>query len=128
MKRRHNFFPSQVLRNQIQRSVLVVAFLLSAGLVSASEACAQDDAQNGSPIAAVAAAEDIGMRTYVATRPSAPTPKIESAASVLVQSQTQGPIAIERHRAFYWLDRKSLTFGLVQGSAEVFDGVTTRYF
>ena len=46
----------------------------------------------------------------------------------LSKRQKQTPASAERTQPFYWLDRKSLVFGLVQGGAEIFDGVTTRYF
>lgn len=128
MKRRYFFFPSQVLQIQILRSGVAFAFLLSAGLGCASAVRAQDDASGVAPMAVVAAADDIGLKAYVAALPSAPTPKVEAASNALVQSQTQAPIAVERRRPFYWLDRKSLPYGLVQGGAEIFDGVTTRYF
>jgi hypothetical protein len=71
---------------------------------------------------------DAGLRAYVATLPSAPTPKVEVVASAINQTRQQTPVSAERARPFYWLDRRSLMFGLVQGGAEVFDGVTTRYF
>jgi hypothetical protein len=128
MERRHIFCSSKTSQIQILRSGLAFAILLSAATVCARTACAQDDAAGVSPVAVTATADDAGLRAYVATLPSAPTPKIEATSSVLVPSQKHAPIAIERPRPFYWLDRKSLTYGLVQGGAEVFDGVTTRYF
>ena len=128
MKRRHFFFLSQISQTQILRSGLAFAVLLSAGLACASAARAQDDAAGVSPIAVVARCDDSGLKAYVAALPSAPTPKVEAAANALVQTRSQTPISAERGHAFYWLDRKSLTYGLVQGGAEVFDGVTTRYF
>jgi hypothetical protein len=126
MERRHIFFHSLISQTQILRSSLAIAFLLSAGLASAVRA--QDDAPGASPMAVVAAADDIGLKAYVAALPSAPTPKFEAAAGAIVQPRSQTPASAEREHAFYWLDRKSLAYGLVQGGAEVFDGVTTRYF
>jgi hypothetical protein len=128
MKRRHFFFSSQISQTLISRSSLAFAFLLSAVLACSSAARAQDDGAGVAPIAVVATAEDSGLKAYVAALPSAPTPKVEAAASAIVQTRSQTPVSAERGHAFYWLDRKSLTYGLVQGGAEVFDGVTTRYF
>jgi hypothetical protein len=128
MKRRHFFFLSQISQTQILRSGLAFAVLCGAGLSGASAARAQGDAAGVSPIAVVGTADDSGLNAYVAALPSAPTPKVEAAASALVQTRSQTPISAERGHAFYWLDRKSLTYGLVQGGAEIFDGVTTRYF
>jgi hypothetical protein len=127
MKRRHIFSPSKNSATIISRCGLAIALLLSGGLACASEARAQDDA-NTSPMAVVGAADDIGLKAYVASLPSAPTPKVEAAAGAIVQTRSQTPIAVERGHSFYWLDRKSLTYGLAQGGAEIFDGVTTRYF
>jgi hypothetical protein len=128
MKRRHFFFLSQISQTQILRSGLAFAVLCGAGLSGARAARAQGDAAGVSPIAVVGTADDSGLNAYVAALPSAPTPKVEAAASALVQTRSQTPISAERGHAFYWLDRKSLTYGLEQGGAEVFDGVTTRYF
>ncbi len=55
-------------------------------------------------------------------------PKIESAPSAIVRSQSQIQVQVERRRPFYWLDRGSLAYGLTLGGAEIFDGLTTRYF
>jgi hypothetical protein len=79
-------------------------------------------------MAVVAAAGDIGLKAYVAALPSAPTPKVEATAGAIVEPRSQNPISAERGHAFYWLDRKSVMYGLAQGGAEIFDGVTTRYF
>lgn len=70
----------------------------------------------------------IGLREYVASLPSAPTAKVAPAASAGVQAQARIPVSAERNHRFYWLDRAALTYGSVLGGAEVFDGVTTRYF
>jgi hypothetical protein len=128
MTRRHIFFPSQVSQIKIPRSGLALAILLSAGLACASAVRAQDDAPSASPMAVIAAADDVGLKAYVASLPSAPVPKFEAAASAIVQPPSPTPVSTEHGHAFYWLDGKSLTHGLVQGGAEIFDGVTTRYF
>ena len=107
---------------------MAIAVSLGAGLARANTARAQGDAAGVSPIAVVATADDSGLKTYVASLPSAPTPKVEAAAIAIVQARSQAPVSGEREHAFYWLDRKSLTYGLVQGGAEIYDGVTTRYF
>jgi hypothetical protein len=90
--------------------------------------CAQDEALSVSPMADVAPNGETGLRAYVAALPSAPIPKVEPVAGAMVQPQAQISNSGERRRPFYWLDRTSLTLGLVQGGAEIFDGVTTRYF
>jgi hypothetical protein len=103
----------------------------AACMVSAETTQAQNDAPGAaSPLVAgaSAAADDISLRAAVATLPSAPTPKIQPVASAIVPLRTPASIAVERRHSFYWLDRKSLTYGLVLSSAEIFDGVTTRYF
>jgi hypothetical protein len=71
---------------------------------------------------------DAGLRAYVAALPSAPTPKVQPIAGPIIQPQSQTQLSGERAHRFYWLDRTSLTYGLVLGGAEIFDGVTTRYF
>lgn len=128
MDRRHFFFSSQISQTRISRSSWAFAFLLSAGLACASAARAQDDAVGVSPVAVVATADDSGLKAYFTALPSAPTPKVEAAAGAIVQTRSQTPVSAERGRSFYWLDRKLLMYGLVQGGAEIFDGVTTRYF
>jgi hypothetical protein len=99
-----------------------------ASLFCSLGARAQDDALYVSPMAKIAPADETGLRAYTAALPSAPTAKVESAASAAILPKTKMPNSGERTRPFYWLDRKSLTYGLVQGGAEIFDGVTTRYF
>lgn len=92
--------------------------------------CAQDQALSVSPMPEMESIGDAGLRAYVAALPSAPKPKVEPAANVSIEQQQRslGQVSSERGHRFYWLDRTSLTYGLVQGSAEIFDGVTTRYF
>jgi len=126
MKRRHNFFPSQISRTQFLRCNLALALFLSVGLVGASAVRAQDSAASVAPMAAVADTDEIGLKAYVAALPSAPTPKVGATASAIALAQSPSPVSIRQHA--YWLDRKSLAYGLVQGGAEIFDGVTTRYF
>jgi hypothetical protein len=116
------------LHSRVPRTHFAIAFFLIAGFVAATPSRAQDDLLTASPIPEIESAGDAGLRAYVATLPSAPTPKVEATASAIIQPPQQTPVSAERTRPFYWLDRKSLTFGLVQGGAEVFDGVTTRYF
>jgi hypothetical protein len=123
MTRRHIFSHSR-----IPRTYFATAFFLIAGFAAATPLRAQDDASGISPISEAESFGDTGLTSYVATLPSAPTPKVEATASAIIQPRQQTPGSAERTRPFYWLDRKSLTFGLVQGGAEVFDGVTTRYF
>jgi hypothetical protein len=101
---------------------------LIAGLAAAKPLRAQDDALNISPISGRESIGDAGFRAYIAALPSAPTPKVEPGVSSVVNARSQAPTPVEKTRPFYWLDRKSLAFGLVQGGAEAFDGVTTRYF
>src|ERR1700760_4326210 len=115
MTRRHIFFSSQVSQIKISRSGLAFAILLSAGLACASAVRAQDDAPSASPMAVIAAADDVGLKAYAASLPSAPVPTFEAAASAIVQQQSPTPDSTEHRHTFYWLDRKSLTYGLVQG-------------
>jgi hypothetical protein len=122
MTRRHILSHSR-----IPRTHFAIAFFLITGF-AATPSRAQDDLLTAAPIPEIESAGEAGLRAYVATLPSAPTPKVEATASAIIQPRQQIPVSAERTRAFYWLDRKSLTFGLVQGGAEVFDGVTTRYF
>lgn len=123
MECRHSFSPLRV-----GRSGFALALLWCAGFGGVSGVRAQDVALPVSPISAIEVPDDAGLRAYIATLPSAPTPNVEPAAPTILQGQspTQGPT--EQGHAFFWLDRRSLTCGLVQGSAEIFDGVTTRYF
>lgn len=95
-----------------------------------SFAHAQDDALSVSPMPEMETIGDAGLRAYVAALPSAPTPKVEPAAGTMIaaQPQSQGRISAERTHSIFWLDRASLTYGLVQGGAEIFDGITTRNF
>jgi hypothetical protein len=117
-------------RSRITRSGFAFALLLLAELGCASLLCAQDDALSVSPMPEMESIGDAGLRAYVAGLPSAPTPKIEPAANASIEQQQRslGQISPERSHQFYWLDRRSLTYGLVQGGAEIFDGATTRYF
>jgi hypothetical protein len=112
------------------QSGFAAAILLLMGLGCASTARAQDDAQSVSQMPEIESIGDAGLKVYVAALPSAPTPKVEPAtiAGIQQQRQSQRQLSPERGHRFYWLDRTSLTYGLVQGGAEIFDGVTTRYF
>jgi hypothetical protein len=119
------------LQTRIVGRSLRFALLLIIGLGYTSVASAQDDAlvaSPGSPISEMETNGDAGLKAYVAARPSAPTPKVEPAENGFVRPQTQISNSGERARPFYWLDRKSLAYGLALGGAEIFDGVTTRYF
>jgi len=115
-------------RSRIARSGFAFALLFIAQLASASLLRAQDETLSVSPMPEMESTGDAGLKAYVSALPSAPTPKIEPAANISIQQQLHAPISPERGHRFYWLDRKSLMFGLMQGGAEVFDGVTTRYF
>src|SRR5580658_9499161 len=123
MTRRHIFSHSR-----IPRIYFATAIFLIVGYAAAQPLRAQDDLLSASPIPEIESAGDTGLRAYLATLPSAPTPKVEVGAGAVIQTQQQTPVSAERTRPFYWLDRKSLILGLVQSGAEVFDGVTTRYF
>jgi hypothetical protein len=122
MARRH--IPSYA---RIPRTYFAIAFFLIALLAAAKPTRAQDDALSISPTSRTAPTGDAGLRAYAAL-PSAPIPKVEAATSAVIQTRPQIPTPVEKTRPFYWLDRNSLVFGLVQGGAETFDGVTTRYF
>ena len=128
MEHSDNFFFSHNSRIKIFRSGLAFVFSLSAWLASANAIRAQDDASDVLPVARMTAADYIGLKSYVATLPSAPTPKVAGAAAAIVQPQSPAPVPTERRHSFYWLDRKSLAYGMALGGAEIFDGVTTRYF
>jgi hypothetical protein len=123
MTRRHILFPSK-----IPQISFAIGFFLIAGFATATPLPAQDDALSISPVSETESIGDTGLRAYVETLPSAPTPKVEPGASAVIQTHSQTATPVEKTRPFYWLDRKSLVFGLAQGGAEVFDGVTTRYF
>jgi hypothetical protein len=112
---------------RLARSAFAFALLLLTELGCASLLCAQDDALSVSPMPEMESIRDAGLRAYVAGLPSAPTPTIEPAANASIEQQSR-EVSLERHHRFYWLDRTSLTYGLMQGGAEIFDGVTTRYF
>ena len=116
------------LHSRVPRTHFAIAFFLINGFATATPLRAQEEASRISPISAAEAIGDTGLASYIATLPSAPTPKVEATASAIIQPPQQTPVSAEHTRPFYWLDRKSLTFGLVQSGAEVFDGVTTRYF
>src|SRR6202012_3229617 len=99
-----------------------------AWLAWASVLCAQDGAPNAAPVAVAASSDNLELKAYIATLPSAPTPKVEAAASTIIRPQTQAPVSVEQGHRFYLLDRKSLIYAAVLGGAEIFDGATTRYF
>jgi hypothetical protein len=113
---------------RVPPTYFAIVFFLIAGFAIARPLRAQDDALSISPISETESIGDTGLRAYVAALPSAPTPKVEAAASAVIPTRSQIPTPVEKTRPFYWLDRKSLAFGLAQGGAEIFDGVTTRYF
>jgi hypothetical protein len=117
-------------RSQMARSSFAFALLFFVQLGSASLLCAQDQALSVSPMPETESIGDAGWRAYVAALPSAPTPKIEPAANASIEQQQRllRKISPEGGHRFYWLDRKALTYGMVLGGAEIFDGVTTRYF
>jgi len=117
-------------RSQIARSGFAFALLFFTELGCASLLCAQDQALSVSPMPEMESIGDAGLRAYVAALPSAPTPKIEPAANASIEQQLRSPgqISAESEHPFYWLGRKALTYGMVLGGAEIFDGVTTRYF
>jgi hypothetical protein len=122
MARQHNRLWSRIPRN----GFLAALFLV--GLGWASLARAQDDTLSVSPMPQLETVGDTGLRAYVASLPSAPTPKIEPAVNAIIVQQSHAQISIERGHRFYWLDRTSFLYGLVLGGAETFDGATTRYF
>jgi hypothetical protein len=124
MKRQH-FLISW--RSGSIRNVFAFAILLVGGLGCASASRAQDEALDVSRVVD-ADAIDGELRAHIAALPSAPTPKVEPGVSAMIQARSQIQTTAERKRAFYWLDRTALTYGLVQGGAEIFDGVTTRHF
>jgi hypothetical protein len=113
---------------QVARSSFAAAFFLLAGFGSASTTHAQEEVLSVSPMPEMETTGDAGLKAYVAALPSAPAPKIGSAAGAITQPTSQIQLGAERKHPFYWLDRTSLTYGLVQGGAEIFDGFTTRYF
>ena len=123
MECRRSFLPLRV-----GRSGLAFALLWCAGFGCVTGIRAQDDALRVSPISAIEAPDDAGLRAYVATLPSAPTAKVEPAAGTNLQRQSPAQNPPEQRHAFYRLDRRLLTYGLVQGGSEILDGVTTRYF
>jgi hypothetical protein len=116
------------LQPRIARRRLGFTLLLFVGLGCASAARAQDDALSSSPMSDIETDGDAGLRAHVAALPSAPTPKVQPIAGSIIQPQSQTQLSGERTHRFYWLDRTSLTYGLVLSGAEMFDGVTTRYF
>src|ERR1700684_4568169 len=115
MDRQHRFLHSQIARSGFAFLVLVFAWH-----GYSSPALAQDDLLGVSPTPEIELAAEANLIARVATLPSAPTPKVEAMASAITKLQKQTPASAERTRPFYWLDRKSLAFGLVQGGAEVF--------
>ena len=124
MKRQH-FLDSRRSRNI--RSVFAFALLLVTGFGCADTVRAQSEALNVSRVMD-ADATDGELRVHIAALPSAPTPKVEPGASSVIQARPPIQVVTEHKHAFYWLDRIALTYGLVQGGAEIFDGVTTRRF
>jgi hypothetical protein len=124
MERRRDFLsPFPILRIGF-----TFALLLVSGFEWASAAHAQDDLATVTPVSAAEPLAEGGLRAYVGSLPSSPTPKVEPVPGTIVQQQSQIKIPTEHTHSFYWLDRKSLMYGLMQGGAEVFDGITTRYF
>ncbi len=123
MECQHRFLHSQIAPSGF--AFLLLAF---AWLGCPNPALAQDDLLGVSPIPEIELAAEANLVARAATLPSAPTPKVEATASAIDKAQKQTPVSGERTRPFYWIDRKSLSFGLAQGGAEIFDGVTTRYF
>jgi hypothetical protein len=123
MARQHCFCSSRIVRSGFGFSLLIISALACGGVTRA-----QDDALTVAPISAVEPHEESGLRAYVTSVPSAPTPKVEPAGSAIVQQRSQIQLPIEHKLAFFWLDRKSLMYGLVLSGAEAFDGATTRYF
>ena len=129
MAHRHIFQRSRDIRStRIVRSGFAFVVLFFAELGCASLLCAQDDALSVSPMPEMESISDAGLRAYIAALPSAPTPKIEPVVTPSIQQAAPLKISPERGHRFYWLDRTSLTYGLVQSGAEIFDGATTRYF
>jgi hypothetical protein len=115
-------------QSRIPPSYFAIAFFFIVGLAAAKPLRAQDDALSISPVLDTELVGDAGLRAHSAALPSAPTPKVQPATSAVIQTKSKIATPVEKTRPFYWLDRKSLIFGLAQSSAEVFDGVTTRYF
>ncbi|MBV9885898.1 MAG: hypothetical protein JO119_05060, partial [Acidobacteria bacterium] len=124
MERQHILFSWRIGST---RYVFALSLLLVAGLGCANASRAQSETLNVSRVVDANAIEG-GLRAHIAALPSAPTPKVEPAASVTIQAQPQTQIASERKHRFYSLGRSALTYGLVQGGAEIFDGLTTRHF
>jgi len=122
MARRHSLYPSAKIRRSFAFAILSVA-----GFACATTGRAQD-ALSVSPMPDIETIGDAGLRAYVAALPSAPTPKVEPGASALIRTQSGDQISTKRAEAFYRLDRASLIYGLAQGGAEIFDGITTRNF
>jgi hypothetical protein len=124
MKHPHTFFSSRIgnLRNPF---AFVLLFIAGLGCARASRA--QSEEINASRVAD-ANMIDRGLKAHIAALPSSPIPKVEPATNAFTQQQPEVQFTTDRKHAFYWLDRTALTYGLVQGSAEIFDGVTTRYF
>jgi hypothetical protein len=86
-------------------------------------AYAQEAKVIDSPIPTLEALE--GTHPFVpfsADATSAPDPHLIATRGPIVH----GPAAMNRSR--FALDRNAIVFGLVQGTSEVFDGVTTKYF
>jgi hypothetical protein len=120
---RHRSFPLQ-----ITRSSFAAAFFLVVGLGSASTTYAQEEVLSASPMQEMETTGDAILKAYVALLPSTPTPKIQPVAGAITQPTSLVQPGAKRKHPFYRLDRTSLAYGLVQGGAEIFDGVTTRYF
>jgi hypothetical protein len=98
----------------------LLVFIFS--LISGGASQAQNVQFVVSPIPELETFEDANLRAYLSSPPRRPDP-IFAPALKPVQ-----PTAAGKRHPFYWLDRTAMVFGIVQGSAELFDGVTTRYF
>jgi hypothetical protein len=115
-------------RSRIARRSFTFALLLFGGFGWTGAAHAQDETLSVSPMSDMTTDGDASLRAYVAALPSAPTPKVEPISAGIIQPHSQIQFSADRAHSFYWLDRTALTYGLVQGGAEIFDGATTRYF
>lgn len=97
--------------------------LLFVGVCSESTAHAQDLQYIVRPVPEFESFEDANLKAYLSSAASKPDPIIAPAAKTDPRAART-----DRGHPFYWLDRTSMVFGIVQSSAEIFDGVTTRYF
>jgi hypothetical protein len=96
---------------------LTVIFFL--GFCFGSATRAQDVQYIVSPVPELETFEDAYLRAYLSSAPLKADPGVKPV-------QLSAPA--DKPHPFYWLDRTSMVFGIVQGGAEIFDGVTTRYF